>query len=257
MLAASNVDKYYANENTTLFVKFIFARIRCVLGRIWHRCIDTLTKMSGAQSNSGTSDSLFGRHRQSEKFVHQLVCISVHDVPLPPLRRSYVQGVFCYHFLSSENNAQTLEFHILSLTIWECVCVYAVLCSLSLHKHKRGITEIRLVSMVWWRWEGQTSNGFYVFMFAVPQMMSLARTKLQIFAHPERATYRDGWWCGVYCWCMHGRQWNGISFGCHAMTTMAPLFVWLKEKSQWDFCGVMPVKCFVFVHVKRRQRRQQ
>lgn len=79
--------------------------------------------MSGAQSNSGTSDSLFGRHRQSEKFVHQLVCISVHDVPLPPLRRSYVQGVFCHHFLSNENNAQTSEFHILSLTIWECVCV--------------------------------------------------------------------------------------------------------------------------------------
>lgn len=26
-----------------------------------------------------------------------------------------------------------------------------------------------------------------------------------------------------------------------------------KETSQWDFCGVMPVKCFVVVHMKRRQ----
>lgn len=47
------------------------------------------------------------------------------------LRRSYMKGFFCHHFLPSENDAQTSEFHILSSTIWECVrvCVCVLCCA--------------------------------------------------------------------------------------------------------------------------------
>lgn len=85
-------------------------------------------------------------------------------------------------------------------------------------------------------------------------MMSIWRAELN-------CEYKQSDGVGAVCEFCSGRQWNGRSFRLagamqwrrQRCCRRRRLFVRLKEKSQWDFCGVMPVKCFVFVHMKRRQ----
>lgn len=279
-------DKCFANERRKqkLFVQFISLGIRCVC---WHRCIDIfLREMSGTQQfenlqlatrrcvHCAPSTSVReSTHRQSENFVNINSFAGMRFCPRRAITAaSFVSNafsvIFCFFFSLSLRVSKVKTTpgirvsHFIVNYLGMCVCVCAVLCRVvcnaALYRctNTKGITQIRLVFYGICDGEGRASNGFYVF-YVYRRRWCLLRE----LNYGVRVCV-----CGDVACIVFGRQWNG--------TVWLPrkwndndgdgrwrrwrLSVCPRRKSQWDFCGVMPLPHaseMFFVHMKRRRHR--